>query len=41
MTSLSRRKVQDLMSRGLLPFFKVGRRTVIPVSALKKLLFGE
>lgn len=36
--SLSKRKVQDLMSRGVIPFRKVGRRTLIPFSALKSFL---
>jgi excisionase family DNA binding protein len=41
LSSLSKRKVQELMSNGALPFYKVGRRTVIPFVALKKFLFGE
>lgn len=38
LTSLSKRKVQDLMTRGVIPFRKVGRRTLIPFGALKTFL---
>ena len=41
LTSLSKRKVQELMSKGVIPFRKVGRRTLIPLGALKAFLRGE
>jgi len=41
LTSLSKRMIQDLMSRGVLPFRKVGRRTVIPFDALKDFLSAD
>jgi len=41
LTSLSKRKVQDLMNRGVLPFRKVGRRTLIPFDALKDFLRAD
>lgn len=41
LSSLSKRKVHELMSKGVLPFRKVGRRTLIPLAALRKLLLGR
>lgn len=38
LTSLSKRTIQKLMSRGAIPYRKVGRRTLIPFSALKEFL---
>jgi excisionase family DNA binding protein len=41
LTSLSKRKIQDLMTRGVIPFRKAGRRTLIPFGALKDFLRAE